>query len=157
MLAAATYMIVFRVVHILAGIFWAGSVFLFVVFVQPSVAAIAPAGAPFMVELLGKRKLVSVLIALGTATVIGGAFLYWHDSQLYGGFGDWIGTAFGLTITIGAVAAILALAIGILGTRPNVNLLLQLGRRAADMGGPTPELGAEIARTQARLKTLARV
>src|SRR5207249_2928860 len=101
-LAAAVYMVVFRIAHVLAAIAWGGSVFLFVVFVQPSVAAIAPAGAPFMVELLGKRKLVSVLIALGTATVIGGAFLYWHDSQLYGGFGDWIGTAFGLTITLGA-------------------------------------------------------
>jgi hypothetical protein len=156
-LAAAVYMVVFRIAHVLAAIAWGGSVFLFVVFVQPSVAAIAPAGAPFMVELLGKRKLVSVLIALGTATVIGGAFLYWHDAQLYGGFGDWIGTAFGVTITIGAVAAILALAIGILGTRPNVKLLLQLGRRAAEMGGPTPELAAEIARTQARLKTFARV
>ena len=70
MLAAAAYMIVFRIVHILAGIFWAGSVYLFVVFIQPSVAAIAPAGAPFMAELLGKRKLVDVLIALGSTTVI---------------------------------------------------------------------------------------
>ena len=156
MLAAAAYMVVFRIIHVLAAIAWGGSVFLFVMFVQPSVAAIAPAGAPFMAELLGKRKLVRVLIGLGTATVVGGAFLYWHDAQIYGGFSDWIGTSFGVTLTIGAVAAIAALAIGIFGTRPNVNLLLDLGRRAAEQGGPTPELAAQIAGTQARLKTYAR-
>jgi hypothetical protein len=155
-LATSVYMVVFRIIHVLAAIAWGGSVFLFVMYVQPSVAAIAPAGAPFMAELLGKRKLVSVLIGLGSLTVLGGAFLYWHDSQIYGGFGNWIGTAFGVTVTIGAVAAILALAIGIAGTRPNVNRLLGMMRQAAAAGGPTPEMAAEIGRTQARLKTLAR-
>src|SRR5262249_31452561 len=138
-LAAAWYMVVFRVVHVLAAIAWGGSVFLFVMFIQPSVAAIAPAGAPFMAELLGKRKFVRVLIGLGSATVLGGLFLYWHDAQIYGGFSHWIGTAFGVSITIGAVAAIMALTIGIRLTRPNVNRLLQLGRQAAEAGGPTPE------------------
>jgi uncharacterized membrane protein len=156
--AAAPYMIVFRIVHVIAGIFWAGSVYMLVVFVQPSVAAIAPAGAPFMAELLGKRRLVDVLIALGSATVIGGLFLYWHDWHLYGSFGTWIGTGFGATLTVGAVAAILALAIGILGTRPNVLRLLAMGRNVAESGGPpSPELAAEIARTQNRLKNLARI
>ena len=100
MLAAAAYMIVFRIVHILAGIFWAGSVYLFVVFIQPSVAAIAPAGAPFMAELLGKRKLVDVLIGLGSTTVIGGLFLYWHDWHLYGSFGKWVSSRFGADLTV---------------------------------------------------------
>ncbi len=128
MLAAAPYMIVFRIVHILAGIFWAGSVYMLVAFVQPSVAAIAPAGAPFMAELLGKRRLVDVLIALGSATVVGGLFLY------------------------------LALVIGIFGTRPNVVRLLAMGRSVAGSAGPpSPELAAEIARTQDRLKIFARI
>ena len=43
MISTAWYMIVFRTVHILAGVVWVGSVFLLVMFVQPSVAAIAPA------------------------------------------------------------------------------------------------------------------
>jgi len=157
MLAVSAYLIVFRIVHIMAGIAWAGSVFLFVVFVQPSVAAIAPAGAPFMGELLGKRKLVDRLIALGSTTVIGGLFLYWHDWHDFGSFGDWIGSRFGAVMTIGAVAAIVALAIGILGTRPNVIRLLSLGRQAAGAEGPPPpELAAQIGQTQARLKIFAR-
>jgi uncharacterized membrane protein len=156
-LAASPYLIVFRIVHIMAGIAWAGSVFLFVLYVQPSVAAIAPAGAPFMAELLGKRRLVNVLISLGSTTVIGGLFLYWHDWHAYATFGTWIRSRFGVVMTAGAIAAILALVIGILGTRPNVTRLLGMGRQAAEAGGPTPELAAEMARTQARLKAFARM
>jgi len=156
MLAASAYMIVFRIVHVLAAIAWGGAVFLFVLYIQPSVAAIAPAGAPFMAELLGKRRVVDVLIGLGSTTVIGGLFLYWHDWHLYASFGDWIGTNFGAALTVGAVAAILALAIGIFGTRPNVMRLLAMGRQAAEAGGPSPQQAAEIARTLSRLKVLAR-
>src|SRR5438093_7955133 len=144
-IATSAYLIVFRIVHVMAGIAWAGSVFLFVVYVQPSVQAIAPAGAPFMAELLGKRKFVDRLIALGSTTVIGGLFLYWHDWHTFPSFGDWISSSFGATITIGAVAAIAALVIGIFGTRPNVIRLLSLGRQVAESGGPpSPEVAAEI-------------
>ena len=59
---ATIFMLVFRVLHIAAGVAWAGSVFLFVVLIQPSAAAIGPAAGPFMMELLGRRKLVSWLL-----------------------------------------------------------------------------------------------
>jgi hypothetical protein len=147
---------VFRLVHVAAGVAWAGSVYLFVMFVQPSAAAIAPAGAPFMAELLGKRRLVSRIIELGSATVLGGLFLYWHDWQAFGSFGDWIGSAFGRFITIGALAAIVALAIGVIGTRPNAERLLSIGRQATAAGGPSPEQAAEMGRIQGLLKVLAR-
>src|SRR5438093_4734316 len=112
-------MTAFLIVHILAGIAWGGSVYLLVMYVQPSAAAIAPAGAPLMTELLGKRRLVDGLIGLGSATVIGGLFLYWHDWHLYGGFSNWIDSRFGGAITVGAISAILALGFGVFGTRPN--------------------------------------
>ncbi len=158
MLASSSYMIVFRIVHILAGVLWVGSVFLFVVYVQPSVAAIAPAGAPFMAELLGKRRLVDRIIALGTTAVAGGLFLYWHDWHAYGSFGTWIGSAFGATLTVGMVASLLALAFGVFVTRPNVQRLLGLGRQVAESGGPpSPDVAAQIAEIQARLKVFARI
>ncbi len=158
MLAASPYLIVFRIIHILAAIAWGGSVFLLVAYVQPSADAIAPAGAPFMTEMLGKRRLVDGLIGLGTTTVVGGLFLYWHDWHAFGGFGDWIGSRFGTMITIGSVSAIVALAFGIFGTRPNVLRLLALGRRVAESGGPpSPEMAGQIALIQTRLKVFARV
>jgi uncharacterized membrane protein len=157
-LASNSYMLVFRIVHILAGVLWVGSVFLFVIFVSPSAASIAPAGAPFMAELLGKRRLVDRIIVLAMISVTGGLFLYWRDWHLYGSFGDWIGSSFGATLTVGMVASLVALTIGVSGTRPNVRRLLALGRQVAESGGPpTPEIAAEMGAIQGRLKVLARV
>lgn len=158
MLASGAYMLVFRIVHILAGVLWVGSVFLFVVYVQPSVAAIAPAGASFMTQLLGKRRLVDGIITIAMIAVAGGLFLYWHDWHLFDSFGSWIGSRFGATFTVGAVSSLVALAIGISGTRPNVSRLLALGRQVAESGGPpSPEVAAQIGAIQTRLKVLARV
>ena len=108
MIAAAWFYIVFRIFHIGAGIAWVGSVYFFVVFVQPTSAAIGPAAAPFMTELLGARRVVDRILVLGTVTILAGLVLYLRDMDLAGGFGDWIGTARGVVFTIGGVAAILA-------------------------------------------------
>ena len=64
MFGTSVYMIVFRAVHIVSAVTWGGSVFLFVTGVQPTAAAIGPAGAPFMGELLGNRRLIDRLIGL---------------------------------------------------------------------------------------------
>ena len=158
MIATDWYMVVLRLVHITAGVLWVGSVFLFVIFVQPSAAAIAPAGAPFMAELLGKRRLVDRIIAIGATAVVAGLLMYWKDWHDYASFSDWIGSRFGLALTIGALSAIWALGIGIFGTRPNVERLLVLGREVAASGAPpTREVAAEIGAIQGRLRTLARV
>jgi uncharacterized membrane protein len=155
--AANVFMIVFRIVHIVAGVAWAGSVFLFVVFVQPSVAAIAPAGAPFMAELLGKRKLIDRLLMYAATTIVGGLVLYLRAWDQSGTVGDWVGSTYGAVLTIGALAAIAAFLIGLLGTRPSVQRMLALGRQMAQTEGPpAPELAAGMQQLQMRLKGLAR-
>jgi uncharacterized membrane protein len=146
-------MLVFRIVHILAGVAWAGSVVLFVVFVQPSAGAIGPAAGPFMSELLGKRRLTNAILGMAAVSIIGGLFLYWHDWHVYGSLGDWVGSRFGLAVTIGAIAGIAAFLIGLLGTRPRVGRFLALSGQAAEAGGPPP---AELVRLQTQLKGLAR-
>lgn len=157
MLSVSLYLIVFRVVHVLAAIAWGGAVFLMVVYLQPTAAAIAPAGAPFMAELLGRRKLVNGILGLAATTIVGGAFLYWHDWQATGSFGDWVTSTFGGWMTLGAVAAILAFLIGLFVTRPNVARMLALGARIAQAGGPPPpELAAEMQAVQARMRSAAR-
>ena len=157
MIASQTYMVVFRIVHILAGVFWVGSVFLFVVYLQPSAAAVGPAGAPFMGELLGKRRLVDGIIGMAIISVTAGLFLYWHDWHLFGSFNVWIQSTWGKTFTVGGLAAITALAIGVFVTRPNVMRFLALGRQVAASGAPpTPEVGAEMGAIQHRLKVYAR-
>jgi len=157
MLATSVYLIVFRILHIVAGVAWAGSVFLFVVFVQPSAASIGPAAGPFMQELLGRRRLINKILWLGAFAIVGGLFLYWYNWQAVGSLGDWVGTRFGLGLTIGSVAAIVAFAIGLLGTKPGVDRLMALLPQAAAAGGaPPPGLVQQIQLMQARLRVLAR-
>jgi uncharacterized membrane protein len=157
-LADSAYMLVFRIVHITAGVLWVGSLFLFTVFVSPAAAAIAPTGAPLMGELLNKRRLVDRIIGMGAITVVGGLFLYWHDWHLFPSFGDWLTSRFGGTLTIGMVAALIALGLGGSITRPLVQRMLALGGQVAASGAPpTPEVAAELGTIQRRLKVFARV
>jgi uncharacterized membrane protein len=157
MLATSAYMLVFRIVHIGAAVAWVGSVFMLVVFVQPAAAAVAPASAPFMAELLGVRRLVDRLLMIASVAIAGGAFLYWHDWHTYPSFGDWITSPFGVVLTIGALFAIAAISVGGSITKPAVERLLTLGRQAAESGGPSPEMAAQIGALQARLKAVARL
>lgn len=156
MIATGTFMLVFRLLHIAAGVAWAGSAFLLVVLIQPSAAAIGPAAGPFMMELLGRRKLVSWLLSLAGTTLIAGLFLYWQDANGLSGMGEFASSTFGRVLGLGAMAAIVAFLVGLFGTRPNVRRLLALSAQAAS-GGGSPEVVAQIASVQARLKVLAQL
>jgi hypothetical protein len=158
MVATSAYMLVFRILHIGAGVAWAGSVFMLVVLIQPSAAGIGPAASPFMMELLARRKLISWLLSLAGTTIVAGLFLYWKDWHDRASFGDFVSSGFGVALTIGAVAAIGAFLVGLFGTKPSAARLIELATRAAaSEGGPPPEVAQEIPRIQARMKTLARV
>jgi uncharacterized membrane protein len=157
MLAADAYLIVFRALHILAAIAWGGSIFMTVVFLQPTAQAIGPAAGPFMRELLGARKLIDWVIGLAWITIIAGWFLYWHDWHQFESFGDFLGTSFGLWLTIGAIAALVAVGIGMGATKPAIKRSLALGGQIAQAGeAPPPELVQQLAATQGRARTLAR-
>jgi hypothetical protein len=152
MLGADVDVVVFRILHIAAGVMWAGSIFLFMFFIRPSAAAIAPAGAPFMAELLGRRRLVHWLLAFASVTILAGAYLYWKGWDAAGSLGDWLDSSFGLTLTVGAVAAIIAFLIGLFGTRPTVERMLAIGREVAASGGPpSPEQAAALGAIQEQL------
>lgn len=161
MLATSAYLIVFRIVHVLAAIAWGGSVFLFVLYVQPAAAAIAPAGMPFMRELLSNRRLVDRLLMLATFTIVGGLFLYWHDAGGLAGVADFASTTSGAVLTVGAISAIVAYLIGLVGTRPKglrfMALAGQVAQATQSGAAPPPEVLAEMQATQRTLALLARL
>ena len=157
MLSTDAYMVSLRIVHIVTGVIWVGSLFVVVVFVQPSAAALGSAGAPFMSE-LRRRRLVDVVFIDALCTVVAGSFLYWHDWHTYPSFGDWIGSTFGVSLTVGALLAISGLGVAALVTRPTIVRLVSLGRQVAESGGtPVPETAAGIGALQRRLVVAERV
>jgi uncharacterized membrane protein len=158
MIAADTFMVVFRTLHIVAGVLWVGATFLFVVYLQPAAAEVGPAAAPVMGNLLGKRRMVDGILAVALVTVVTGLIVYWHDWHLYDSFGAWISTPFGASLTFGAVCAIVAMGFGLFVSRPSAKRLMALGQMVAASGGPpSPEVAGEIASLQHRLKVFARL
>jgi len=144
-------------VHIATGVIWVGSLFVVVVFVQPSAATLGPAGAPFMSE-LRRRRFVDVVFIDAVLTVVAGSFLYWRDWHTYPSFGDWIGSRFGAALTVGALLALSGLGVAALVTRPTIVRLVTLGRQVAGSGGsPSPESAARIGVLQHRLVVAERV
>lgn len=158
MLGLEPFWFVFRLIHILAGAAWVGGVFTFVVFVQPSAAAIGPAAGPMMGQLLGARKIVDRFLLLAAITIVAGLVLYVKLASDAGSLGDFVGSNYGLALTIGMILAIVAASIGMFVTRPNVQVLMALQRQIAESGSsPSQERGAEIARRQGMLKVAGRV
>lgn len=157
MLAADAPMIALRVVHIVTGVIWVGSLFVVVVFVQPSAAALGPAGAPFMSE-LRRRRFVDVVFVDALFTVLAGSILYWRDWHTLPSFGDWIGSNFGVTLTVGALLAISGLGVAAFVTRPTIVRLVALGKQVAESGGtPSPDVATRIGTLQHRLVVAERV
>jgi uncharacterized membrane protein len=155
--ATDAYMVLLRIVHIATGVIWVGSLFVVVVFVQPSAATLGPAGAPFMSE-LRRRRFIDVVFIDAVLTVVAGSFLYWHDWHTYPSFGDWIGSRFGASLTVGALLAISGLGVAAFVTRPTIVRLVSLGKQGAESGGaPTPETATRIGALQGRLVVAERV
>ena len=157
MLATDASMVFLRIVHIVTGVLWVGSLFVVVMFVQPSAATLGAAGAPFMSE-LRRRRFVDVVFIDALFTVVAGSFLYWHDWHMDPSFGDWIGSSFGASMTVGALLAISGLGVAALVTRPTIVRLVSLGKQVAEAGGtPLPETAARIGTLQHRLVVAERL
>src|SRR6476469_9770961 len=149
-------MLILRLIHILFGVFWAGTAMFNAVFLIPAVRALGPAGGPVMQEIAGKRKLPVYFLVAGLLTVLSGFGLYWHDSQ--GFTNGFMRSAGGMTFGIGAVFALIAVVLGIFVVTPAA---MRTGKLAAAIaaGGkpPTPEQAAEMQQLQATLGKMALV
>ena len=134
MLAASAFMIVFRFLHIVAGTLWVGSAFLFGVFIGPSAAEVGPSAGPLLAVMVKKRKVARVILGLTVTTLLAGWIMWLRDMDQAGGLGNWLGSSFGLALTVGGVLATIAGVVGYLGIGQNVERLVDLGGEIAASG-----------------------
>jgi uncharacterized membrane protein len=140
MLATAWFMVVFRFFHIVAGVLWVGSAWLFVAFIGPSAAEVGPSAGPLLTAAVKKRKVAKVITVIGAVTVLAGWILWLKDMSLYPSLGDWLSSRFGVVLTIGGVLATIAAVVGSIGVGLRVERLVDLGNEIAASGGPpSPE------------------
>jgi hypothetical protein len=151
-----TYMVVLRIVHILAGAFWVGAAVVVFVFLQPAAREVGPAAGPLMMHLAQKKRLPDIVLGAAGITILAGLLMYWRVS---GGFDpDWIGSDSGIAITVGAVSAIVAVALGGSVVRPSMIAAAAIvGEVAASGGPPTPEQAAQIQVLQDRVRATGNV
>ena len=158
MIATEPFMLVFRFIHIVAGVLWVGSAFLFVGFIGPSAAEVGPSAGPLLTAAVKKRKVAKVITGLGFTTVIAGWVMWLKDMGDYDSLGDWVTSRFGLVITIGGVLATITAFVGAIGVGANVERLVDVGNEVAASGGsPSVEQQTRIDRFSAAVERHGKV
>jgi uncharacterized membrane protein len=139
-----TVMIFLRLVHILGGIFWAGGAIITAGFILPTVRAIGPEGSRFMQRFAGPSRFAFFMSLAAPLTTLAGLVLYWKDS----GFRiEWIVTRAGLGYTVGGLAGIAALVLGLAVMSPTTTRVEALGKEM--QAGGRPPTPAQLAQMQA--------
>jgi uncharacterized membrane protein len=139
-----------RAVHIFFGVFWIGGVLLVTLFLLPASRAAGPAGQQFLQEIMLRRKLPRHLVGSGMVTILAGIGLYARNMSLT--HGAWARSPMGVGMSIGAIAAILGITIGITVNAP-------AAKRIALAGAPggTPLGDAERSALMRRLQVATMV
>ena len=143
--------IILRLLHIVFGVFWAGSAIFFAGILQPRLQKLGPSiQGPVMaalVPVIGPALIGSAVITI-TAGVTLALRLRWGHLDTF------LSTGWGWAMLIGFVVSIGAISSGIT-TIAQANRMISL---SSDVGesGPTPEQAAQLQRIASRLPRLAR-
>ncbi len=144
------YLIVLRLLHIVAGVFWAGTTFFMIGFMNPALRMAGPGGQDYMRALTQRTRLSLMMTGTGVATTLAGILLYLHDSGYFRS--NWLVSGMGLTLAVGGVLGIAAFVIGASVNSPAAKQMGRLGREIAAAGGPpSPEQMAQMQALQKRL------
>lgn len=156
MSAFLLYVLVLRLIHILAGVLWAGSAIFYFLFVEPTVKGLGPTGPKFMQGLIDKRHYPIFMNVASTLTILAGVLLFWHMS---GGLQPaWILSKPGIGFTIGSVVAIAVFGIGFFMIRPRAGRMGAIGKAVAKANGqPTTEQAAELQRLEGEMHGIGRI
>jgi hypothetical protein len=143
-------MIVLRIIHIGAGVFWAGAVFVNEGFLLPTMKATGPGGAPFMRHLMVAKKYPVRIAMSGVLVILSGLGMYWRDGAMSNG--TWYRSRQAMVYGIGGLSAIIALAYGLAVLTRAAAKMNQVGAAVQASGGPpSPEQAATIAAMQQRI------
>ena len=143
-------MIVLRVLHIFAGVFWVGAGLMVFFVVLPFTQSAGEEGLRFGQRLLSQSKYGVYMSIAAPLNVLSGVLMYWSVSN---GFRlAWLATPSGVVLTIGSLIGICAFVVGMAVHNPTSVRLAALGKEIAAAGGkPTPEQAQILGKLQSRI------
>ncbi|MEP6589897.1 MAG: hypothetical protein ABJC19_01835 [Gemmatimonadota bacterium] len=137
--------IILRIIHLIAGVFWVGAVIFLNLLVGPSVMAAGPEGMKVMQE-LRRRHFMDHLLGAGAITILAGLGLVWIDSA---GFQpEWFRSHLGMAISTGMLMATVAWLIGLFVIHP-------LGTEMASLAGEMATAPSDDARSAVGMRMMA--
>jgi uncharacterized membrane protein len=141
-------MIILRLIHILAGIFWVGTALVVAAFLVPTMRETGREGGRVIQHLMVQRRLQLFIVITMALTILSGITMYAHWEAAT--HGSWAGTAPGIGYGIGGAAAILGALAGGLISAAAGRRLGEIGQ-ASGSGVPSAEQQAEMAKLQSRI------
>jgi len=138
--------------HVFFGILWGGGAIALGFFIVPAVLEAGPGGGAVMAGVV-KRRFPTAMTAFSLIVVLTGLRLYSMDVSA-----AWLGTPQGIVLSLGGLAGLGALLIGVFAQKPTAERLAALGAQIAAAGAPpTPEQAAELQALRQRLGKVARL
>jgi hypothetical protein len=145
-------MVILRIIHIFAGVFWVGVAFFNIGFLQPAVRATGAEGQAVMRHLAQRTNFLLATYSAATLTMLSGVLMYWRFAAVAPGA---VWSRYGIALGIGGIAGIIAWAFVIVVVRGIFNQMGALGAAIRSQGGPpTPEQAAQLQALGARLSQL---
>jgi hypothetical protein len=148
-------MLILRVIHIAAGVFWAGTTFFLVGYVAPSVQATGPEGQKFMQQLSFRSGLTNALFVTATLASLSGIIMYILLTDLDTAIME--GTYY-VVLIIGAIAGLVAWIAGYGIQYRTISKMKAIAAEIGASGGPpSPEQMAEMQALSQRVAQGSRV
>jgi len=147
--------VIARVLHVVLGVFWAGTLVFNALFLGPAVGEAGPDGAKVMGGII-RRRFMDIMPLVALVTILTGLWMYWQHA---GGFrGGWAGSPMGIGFGSGGVLAIIAFVIGVAILRPAMSQIGQLAARAGQSADAAERetLMSQVAALRKRATTAGR-
>lgn len=142
--------LVLHVLHIVAGVVWAGGAILMGFFVSPAVMATRPESGRFMQQLAGPGRLPVWMMIASWITVLCGVAMF---APSMGALDPGVmRTPRGMTLSVGALLGLGAFFEGLFVNAPSAGRIGAIGQAIAASGkGPTPEQAQQLQALQGKL------
>lgn len=128
-------LLIMRLLHIVSGVFWAGTLMFMALFLFPSIRDAGPEGGKVVAQLT-RRRFTEIVPVIALVAILSGLWLYWHASS---GFQSaYMGSAAGMTYGLGGTAAVISLVVGLTVVRPSMKRAAAI---MASAGGRPDEAG----------------